>query len=323
MANQAQVLSDVDEPNRIVRVVHTASKIATHLRPDLDALLAVWMCQRLRFTAGLSDAEVLFLPANAKSVDEDTFAVDMGTGKGLRPFGKGHCLKWSSHPNGGSASMAFWRALPEDEQGFFKDLVFAISSADQGGENVHKILLKKGKGSDALRDQVMATNIWSIHTSLLNVLNDKKLLEFWSAVFDGTVAAGLQHQQAKHMAERTKFLLDGTLAIIPHDAPPPTSKMVFEKGARLAIFSSEIGPKEWILGVTRSATHAASFINLAEYEGEILETVPGAYVHPAGFLVGWTATAPFRGTAEEFWKTRTDLQRVITSVLSKILSTRR
>lgn len=326
MAITASVVFDADEPTSITRAACTATILATHLRPDLDALLALWMCQRVRYHSGLSPATVLFLPANVRGVVEGVLSVDMGTGKGIRVFGKGHCLKWSAHPEGGASSMAVWRALPGDERPLIEHVVRAISDADQCGENVHRIISKKSRGAismgESARNQVMATNMWSMHQALMSVKRDSELLDTWSSVFDGIVMSGKLLKQAERYAEQANFLCEGTLAILPHNAPMPTSRVVFDKGAKLAVFSSELGDDKWTLGVTRSASQSAVFINLAQFQDEITALVPSIYIHPSGYLAGWTATAPLSAPRAEFEKKRTDLIRAIVQVITNLLPSR-
>ena len=324
----AKVLEDTDEPGGIVRVACSASILATHLRPDLDALLGLWMCQRLRHNAGMSAAKIIFVPANVRGVADGTLAVDIGMGRGIRPFGRGHCLKWSAHPDGGSASMAVWRALPEDERSYFAALAQAISDADQGGENIHRTVLKKGAvlkhgrgvatlwNNPIIRNQVLDTNMWSMHQAMMNVHDDRSMARTWFAVFDGILSSGMQWQHAHAVAEEATVLLDGTVAILPHNSPLPTSKVVFDRGIKLAVFSSEIGTGAWTLGVTRSASREAiSFINLAKYQDEITGLVPGIYIHPSGFLAGWTATAPLLASCDEFEKRRKALIQAVIKVV--------
>ena len=326
MAITASVLEDIDEPGGIVRVACAASTLATHLRPDLDALLALWMCQRLRQYAGMSPAKVLFVPANVRGVEEGVLAVDMGTSKGVRTFGKGHCLKWSAHPEGGSSSLAVWRAQPEDERPIFENLVKAISDADQRGENVHRIISKKGMGATSLnetaRGQILATNMWTMHQAMMAVSDDTQLWALWKTVFDGILTTGLMLKESENYAGRSNMLCKGVLAILPHNAPPPTSRIVFDRGAKLSVFSSELGPSVWTLGVTRSASLSASFINLAKFQEEITALVPGIYIHPSGYLAGWTATAPLFASREEFEKKRQDLIRAMVQVVSSLLLAR-
>ena len=326
MAITASVL-DNDEAATIARVACSATTLATHLRPDLDALLAVWLCQRLRCNSGMSPAKVLFVPANVRGVEEGVLAVDVGTGKGVRPFGKGHCLKWSSHPEGGASCMAVWRTLPEDERKHFDSEVRAVSDADQGGENVHRLVLKKGRSplwhNEDIKNQVLTTNMWAMHQALMNVKSDEELLSFWSSVFDGMLVSGQLLRQAEEFASDLQLMCGGLLAVLPHNAPPPTSKLAFDRGAKIAVFSSEIGHNQWTLGVTRSASHTAGFINLAEFKDEITALVPGIYVHPNGYMAGWTATAPLYAQREEFEKKRTDLVRAVVQLTNSILATRR
>ena len=326
MAITASVLEDIDEPGGIVRVACSVTTLVTHLRPDLDALLAVWMCQRLRHHAGISPAKVLFVPANVRGVEEGVLAVDMGTSKGVRSFGKGHCLKWSAHPEGGSSCMAVWRALPEDELHIFENMVRAVSDADQRGENIHRIISKKGMGAamlnESARNQVLATNIWTMHQAMMSVHSDEQLWSIWSTVFDGILVSGLLVRQAEQYASRSNMLCQGLLAVLPHNAPLPTSRFVFDRGAKLAVFSSEIGSDRWTLGVTRSASQSAMFINLAKYQDEITALIPGIYIHPSGYLAGWTATAPLFASREEFEKKRADLIRAVVHVIGSSLPSR-
>jgi hypothetical protein len=325
MAITASVLEDIDEPGGIVRVARAAASIATHLRPDLDALLGVWMLQRIRARSGISPAEVLFVSANVKGVGRDVLAVDIGNGKGIRAFGEGNCLKWSAHPDGGASSMAVWRALPEDDQLILEHLVRAISDADKSGENVHNILIKKVRSpslSESVRAQVLGTNIWATHQALMLVSDDYQLLRFWSSVFDGVVSLGMQQRQAEEYAKKATFVGDGTIAVLPHNAPHLTGKLVLQKGAMLVVFSSELGKNRWALGVIRSARRAATFVDLAKHQEEIMALVPDIYIHPSGHLAGWTATAPLCVPREEFEKKRSDLIRAVIQVVGSLLPSR-
>jgi len=319
MALNASVLEDVDEPEGIVRVANSATTLVTHLRPDLDALLAVWMFQRLRHHAGMSQAKVLFIPANAKGVRNGTLAVDMGNGKGVRPFGNGHCLKWSAHPEGGSASMAVWRALPLEDRNIFEHLVKAISDADHKGENVHRTIVNKSASavlSESVKNQVQSTNLWTVHQSVMNIATDEELWRMFSSFFDGYLMTGMMEREASSLAGQAEILCDGVLAVLPHNSPPPTSRLVFERGPKLAVFSSEIGSGRWTLGVSRSVKHSASYINLAQFQDDITEMVPGIYIHPGGFFAGWTAAAPLICKMEDFEKKKEDLIRAMVMVVT-------
>lgn len=288
-------------------VVCSARTIATHVRPDLDAVLAVWICQRIRKHAGLSPARVVFLPASETSIDGDVFAIAVGKGKGIVPCGSGKSLRKSSI--GGSASMAVFRALSEADRDVLATVVQAISDEDETGTSIHVENLKtsgsKGEAtrweSRHIREPIMATTIWSAFEFYsMAVLDDEKILETWSAVFDGLLASGLKKREADHASSQAELKFNGRLAILPHGAPQEATKLAFKSGALVVVFSSFLGHDKWTLGVVKKTGEEARFIDFHDYQTLLRKYVPDIFVHEGGFLAGWTVKAPLTCGASEF-----------------------
>lgn len=302
----AKIHDKVGEALEIGRVVCLASKLATHLRPDLDAVLAIWICQRIRKQSKKSPAEVVFIPASTTSVDSGTLALNMGIGKGVQRFGNGRSIKRSAIK--GSVSMALYRALPDDDRALLDTIVQTISDAVEKGENIHTLNLQDSTFPDGtsrwdqllLRHQITSTTMWAVFDNMATVIEDRDLVHIWGLVFDGILAAGLKKREAKQASGNVEFRFDGTLAILPHNAPQDTTKIIFGKGAKIAIFSSYLGADTWTLGVSRRRGDEARYIDLHDYQSTLKKYVPEIFVHPGGFMAGWTIKSPLRCSAEDF-----------------------
>lgn len=322
MAPQSARIHDKSgEALEIGRVVCNARRFATHLRPDLDAVLAVWICQRIRRHAGLPPAEVIFISASTNSVPLDVLAIDVGLGKGVQRFGHGRSIKRSSIR--GSASMAVYRALPDEDRLIIEPLVFAISDADEKGDNVHWHNLQESVYPDGtrrwdntqLRTRIVNTTMWAIFDDLAAVAEDAELLHTWSRIFDGALAQGVKKREAAHASEKAEFKFDGMLAVLPHNAPPQTSKEVFKKGAKMVVFSSHLGGNLWTLGVSRKSGDDARQIDLIEGQSILKRHLPGIFIHPGGFMAGWTIKAPLQASADDF----RDMRRNLIDAIGELL----
>lgn len=306
MTVSAKIHDKAGEALEIGRVVCLAKKLATHLRPDLDAVLAIWICQRIRRQASIPPAEVIFIPSSTSSAEAGTLAVDIGLGRGLQRFGFGRSLKRSSIK--GSAAMALFRALPDDDRAMLESVVQAVSDADEKGENIHTLTLQESLYHDGtkrwdnkpLRNQILATNMWATFHNLSCVLKDVEILKYWSSVFDGIIAAGLKQREAVHASDQAEFMFGGLLAILPHGAPQETSRVVYQKGAKLVLFSSYLGGDRWTLGVSRKSGDDARFIDFLEQAQFLKKFVPDLFIHPGGFMAGWTVKSPMAGSADDF-----------------------
>lgn len=302
----AKIHDKVGEALEIGRVVCLAKKLATHLRPDLDAILSVWICQRVRKHSNLPPLELAFLASSVTSVESDTFAVDMGIGKGVQRFGNGRSIKRSAIK--GSSSMALFRALPESDRNLLETLVQTISDKSEKGENIHALTLRDSYLPDGtsrweqlpLRHQITSTTMWAMHEDMCNVADDKELLKIWSLVFDGVLAAGLKRREAKQASGNADFRFESVLAILPHNAPQETSKMVYAKGAQIALFSSYLGADLWTLGISRRRSDDARFLDFHENQQTLKKYVPDIFVHPGGFMAGWTIKSPLSCSADDF-----------------------
>jgi hypothetical protein len=326
MASRAQVHDRVGEALDVGRAVCNAKVVATHIRPDINALLTVWIAQRLRRHAGLSPAGVAFIPASTTNVDEGTFAVDVGYGKGIVKCGKGWSLKRSDIK--GSACMALYRALPDDDREAVEALVQAISEADEEGDNIHTMLLKeefhgiRKWDNLQLRRRVLATTMWSVYHSLYHVMQDAELLAFWSRIFDGLLVSAIKEKEAAHASAVAEYKWGGLLAVLPHNAPLQSSRAAYENGALLALFSSNLGNGRWVLGLARKPGEEARYIDLDKYKNELKQYVPDLFIHKAGWMAGWTVKAPLVCSEREFTQKRLALIRAIDEVMRKVIESR-
>lgn len=320
-AQSAKIHDRHGEALEIGRVVCNARRLATHLRPDLDACLAVWICQRIRRQNNLPPAPVEFFPASTNSVAADILALDLGLGKGVQRFGHGRSIKRSSIK--GTSSMAVFRALPDEDRMTIEPLVQAISDADEKGENIHTLTLQESTYSDGtrkwdnsgLRAQITSTTMWAVYDCLSQVMDDAELLAAWGRVFDGVLATGVKRRETVQAASKTEFKFGGILAVLPHNAPQQTSQAVFKKGAKVVLFSAYLGADRWTLGLTRKSGEDARFIDFVENAPLLKKYVPDVFVHPGGFMAGWTIKAPLVATADEF----RDRKRALLEAISELL----
>jgi hypothetical protein len=302
----AKIHDKAGEALEIGRVVCQCRKLATHLRPDLDATLAIWMCQRIRKNVNLQTVEVIFIPSSTTSVDNGIFAVDLGLGRGVQRFGHGRSLKRSSIK--GSAAMAVSKALPEADRIVLDPLVQAISDANEKGDNIHVLTLQDSTFPDGtkrwdhspLRHQIVNTTMWAIFDDLLYVADDQEVLRIWSLVFDGILAEGLKKREALQASDNAELRFNGVMAILPHNAPQQTSKAVYGRGAKIAVFSSYLGGDRWTLGVSRKSGDDARFIDFHDNQHILKKYVPDLFIHPGGFMAGWTIKSPLVCSADDF-----------------------
>jgi hypothetical protein len=294
-----------EEAVRIREAVLNATKLATHLRPDLDALLSIWICQRIRSAFGSRPIPVLFIPANVEGVEEGILAVDIGSGRGLEPFGEGLAIKRSALK--GSACMALYRALPDFEKDILEAETTAISTSDEKGENVHSRALRQTQvWSDVkIRNQLLTTNIWTVIRRLRYTYSDQKLLEWAMAHFDGAMIEGTRKAEGEKAASRAIYI--GPLALLPHNAPPESTKFAFQRGAEVVFFSSSLGGDRWTLGLARNPKAMSPRSDLRQLGLE--EILPGIRVHQDGFAAGWVAKGPLTCLKSEFDRKRELLHR--------------
>jgi hypothetical protein len=310
------------EVGEIENVVRRSVKIATHLRPDLDAIFAVWVCQRIRSQNGLLPLKVLFIPANTQGVESGILAVDIGPDKGLRQFGQGYCLKRSAL--GGSASMAVYRALNEEDRYILESVAKAISDADETGDTIHTQILKStgNWGNLQVRNGVMATTLWSVFHAMSNQMRDQDLLQSWTNVFEGMMIGGQDRLRASSAVRKAELHHEGLLAVLPHGAPRATSRAAYERGAVVVLFSSKLGGDRWTLGLSKKAGDT-SRLNLSEGKAEFERVLPGIFVKPEGFMLGWTSKAPLVCTQEQFLTKREALIKASIEIVGKLLSPKR
>lgn len=319
----AKVHDREGEPFDVGRTVVSAKTLATHIRPDLNALLSVWICQRIRRQEGIPLAEIAFVPASTTQVPKGTFAVDVGYGRGIVKCGEGWSLKRSSIK--GSSCMALYRVLPDEDRNALEPLVQAISDADEEGDNVHTTLLKEEVhgtrkwDNTVLRKKVLATTMWSVYHNLYQVMTDVDLLEFWEPVFDGLLLSSIKEKEAAHASAIAEYRFGGRLAVLPHDAPLLSSRAAYENGALLTLFSSNLGNGRWVLGLSRKPGEEARFIDLDKYRRELKHYLPDMFIHPGGWMAGWTVKAPLVCSEREFNSKRAALIRAVDDVMRKAI----
>lgn len=317
MSSPHEATSEQEEIWLLKELIGACVKLATHIRPDLDAIFSVLMCQRLRKTLDLDPVEVLFIPANTKGIEQGIFAVDVGRGKGVVPYGEGYAIKQSAV--GGSATLAIFRCLPPLEQSILGPLAHAISYADEKGENVHSVSLKRYSNNSDTRSQVVNSNDWYTHRVLAHVLNDRQLLHWWEAKFDGMIEDGLKQMAGAKAAAEADFRLDGQLAILPYGAPSSASAYAYQKGAKVVLFSAPLGGDRWTLGLVRNPTPVGGPIDLNVLRPILTELFPDIYIHPVGFMAGWTAKGPLIRSQRQYEKMREHFIGVVTEGLRATL----
>lgn len=307
--------SSFDETVELTQVIRSCTKIATHLRPDLDALLSLWLCQRHREVVGLKPAQLLFIKAGTESIEEGVLAVDVGVGAGLKRMGAGWSIKRSER--GGSAAMAVYRTLTPDDRYLFQTVVEAISDADEG-ENVHKRWLKKTKAwkNRPVRNQVLTTSLWVAFGCASEILDDHALYKWFSCYLQGMVKSRDEKLLAEEAARQAQYMPSG-LAILPHNAPSKASNVAFKRGARLAFFSQEAGGDRWILGITKSTHLDMPDEVMQELKHTISEVMPDAFIHEDLRTVGWVGKSPLVCSKREFEQRRTALLNAVIGVLER------
>jgi hypothetical protein len=328
MTTPAKIHDKHGEALEMGPVVCQAKRLATHLRPDLDAALAIWICQRIRRQASVPPAEVIFLPSSSTSVDIGVLGISLGQGKGLQRFGPGRTIRRSAIR--GSAAMAVFRALPDEDRSILEPIVQAISDANEKGDNIHSQNLQesyypdgtKRWDNEALRRQVMSTTIWAIAEDLSYVAADQDILKIWGTVFDGMLAAGLKRREAVHASDQADYRYKGVLAILPHNAPMQTSKEAFHKGAKVVLFSSYIGGDQWVLGISRKSGDESRFIDFHDYQDILKKWLPDIFIHPGGYMAGWTIKAPLVCSADEFQYRRQALLMGVVEIVGKALQSK-
>lgn len=329
MPTPAKIHDREDEALEIGKAVCLSKKLAAPLRPDLDVVFAIWICQRIRRQVGMAPADVLFIPASVHAVDHGVLALDLGIGRGLQRFGEGKSLKRSV--NKGSAALAVFRALTDDERDILDTVAGAISDADEKGTNIHAITLQDSLYPDgtrrwdhqSLRQQIMCTTLWSVFDDTANAIRaDSDLVAFWGRIFDGMLATGLKKKQATEATKHTLYRFNNVLAILEHNAPIQTTQEVYHKGAKVVLFSSFLGADTWTLGLSRKSGDDARFIDFYEERQILLKHVPDIFVHSGGYMAGWTIKSPLVCTGVEFKSKREALIIAIEELVDKALETK-
>lgn len=226
--------------------------------------------------------------------------------------------------------MAVFRALSEEDRNLIEPIVQAISDADEKGDNLHTLTLQESVYPDGtkhwdnviLRTQIMATNMWSMFEDLSYVCWDKALVDIWFQVFDGILAAGLKRREAIQASKEADFRFEGILAILPHGAPQQTSKAVYQKGAKLVLFSSYLGNDHWTLGISRKSGDDARFIDFHDGQEILKRWVPDLFIHPGGFMAGWTIKSPLKCNTDEFKYKRQALIMAVNEMVGKAIQSK-
>ena len=223
--------------------------------------------------------------------------------------------------------MALYRALPEDDRAVLDTVVQTVSDTVEKEENIHELTLQEATLPDGtskwdqlfLRHQITSTTMWAVFDSMANVIDDPELVKIWGIFFDGVLAAGLKKREARQAIAHVSYRFDGALAILPHNAPQETSKIAYGKGAKLIVFSSYLGDGCWTLGVSRRRLGSSLLIDFQEHQQLLRSYLPCIFIHPGGYMAGWTSKSPLCCSAEEFGQKRESLIKAVSELVTNAL----
>lgn len=251
--------------------------IATHFRPDVDALLAVWAALRLH-----PNTPVEFVPTGLRAEEqhEDVLYLDISSG-----------LKESNNLSAGAYMCTL---LPAEEAEAMREVGEYVTRHDQG------------EWEDGER-QIVAkvVSLVSIVNALKDSMNDAQLLDYICPIFDALLISGKLRLQAQQLAKSAEII--GKVAIVRQ---PEGSNLVF--GVQ-RFLSPEIKVILTVIGNNMSALSLdskesdLSRLQLPESPQPKVQTW---FLHPKGFLAQWgdvsgkgkPAEIPPPISAEEFAK---------------------
>ena len=322
MTSRAKIHDRDGEVLELGAYVCSAKVIATHLRPNLDACLAVWICQRLRENDGQSAAEVIFVPSNVTHLPTGVFGVHVGRGRGVHKLVEGYAIKQSAI--GGSPSLALYRLLEDEQRSNIESVVRAVSDADKKWESIHTTVLKGAKDDLGhrywdradIRAEVLDTTMWAVHYALMQQCSDAELIKAWHTIFSGMSNLGDVRKEAERAADRATYLAGGIIAVLPHNAPQQAGRLAFDKGVYVVVFSSQISAEAWTLGAVRRS-HPQRLYDFDRIRDELTKAVPGIFVHSEGRMTGWTNKAPLYCDQEHFTAFRNSLIACISKTLGQ------
>lgn len=322
MATAVQSEAKGHELDLLLQAILQADKIATHRRPDMDALMALCLVQLVRkqHHKPLKREDIVFLNASVTGVEKGILAVDMDKGYGLHPFGEGLAIKATENA---SACLSLLPLLDEGDQSILYAPVSAISDADLKGKNIYEVLLRREDrhGMSAwnnlhLRNQAKSMSRWDVYHSLMLSLSDEEVLDIFCIDVDNMLRRGRERMEAKQLASEAEYLCDGKLAILPFNAHQATSTAAFNRGAEVVLFSGKGSYKdEYRLGLAKS--HSSKLDLYQIFWGHMNCVYPDIWLHPDGFMLGWTGKGPLICKREEFEKKREEFKAIVLFSLSR------
>src|SRR4051812_36269014 len=210
-----------EETEPLKREVLAAVKVVTHKNPDLDALLSLWIFQRVRVLNQREPAPVIFTRADAfLNLESGLFAVDMGHAGGLRDAGQGKSIKTSAFT--GSSCMALSRLLPDIEQDIMEVLVKATSHHDGEGEHPARSYFETHRDPEVrrvwrdidFRNQLLCTSLFMAAQLWRKRYRDYELYQHFSVLFDQFLAEGMLRVEAGNLVMQSEILCNRRLWIL-------------------------------------------------------------------------------------------------------------
>tara|TARA_Y100000034_G_scaffold135885_1_gene209616 strand:+ start:5437 stop:6390 length:954 start_codon:yes stop_codon:yes gene_type:complete len=294
MNNMKEELRDLDKNNRrhYLGLMRPELALYTHLNPDMDSVLAVWAIQTLRKGAGVEPAKVEFVPARYSDFSPERFGVDIGDGHSP------HHLKEFDDM---SAGAFFVSLLDDEDSNAMLAVADAVSHADLGrGTPVSCLARQCGNPDPDLVDSAHATSLWSVLGALVEYQRaigasskeaSQEAMTIMGVLFDATLHDRRSIAGAKKAAEEADLSMHPKVAVLPHNAPQSTAQYLPPE-IWYTVFSGDVAPGESTVGIARRMVSPQDVPIPGDYS-DIKRS--GGYIHPKGFLVGWTRKSPYAG----------------------------
>lgn len=292
----------------IEQQVLNATKLVTHVRADLDALISLVLAQIFRDIKGLEHLPVFFEPGGRMDFERGVLALDIGIARGLRSTQEGGFMIKSSSV-GGSCCMAMLRLLPKTEQDILKTLVEEISLTDEdqeGRNTVSRVVdINTDWRNNQIKNALLCTSIFDVFQSLRDQCQDHELYEIVLKWIYGTLNRGMRRKEIRESNPwlGVNMAFGGRLAILPIGASIYQAKYLEKHGVEFTIHGRGIIGKnnKWSLGLHKAQTSAADLIELF---GEKVIDLPGIYIGTR--FIGWTVKGGSLSCSEQQFRIMRD-----------------